>query len=87
MTLIVNVLLGAFILRERLSAWQTASILIALVAVHSRLYYGHFPWIAVGFAPFRPYGLLRNNPAPLQFPLFWERFLSCRWPWFILLSR
>src|SRR6266576_2654883 len=31
MTPIVNVLLGAFILRERLSAWQIASIVIALV--------------------------------------------------------
>jgi chloramphenicol-sensitive protein RarD len=33
MTPLVNVLLGAIILRERLSAWQIASILIASVAV------------------------------------------------------
>ena len=47
MTPIVNVLLGAFILRERLSAWQIASILIALVAVSILAFgYGHFPWIA-----------------------------------------
>jgi len=63
MTPIVNVLLGAFILRERLSAWQTASILIALVAVSILTFgYGHFPWIALGLCTsFGLYGLLRKQ--------------------------
>jgi len=63
MTPIVNVLLGAFILRERLSAWQTASILIALVAVSILAFgYGHFPWIALGLCTsFGLYGLLRKQ--------------------------
>jgi len=44
MTPIVNVLLGAFILRERLSAWQTASILIAFFAcLYSCLWLRPFP--------------------------------------------
>jgi chloramphenicol-sensitive protein RarD len=33
MTPLVNILLGAIILRERLSAWQIASILLATLAV------------------------------------------------------
>src|SRR5947207_15916773 len=49
MSPLVNVLLGAIILRERLSAWQIASILIASVAVSILAFgYGHFPWIALG---------------------------------------
>ena len=49
MTPLVNVLLGAIILHERLSTSQIASILIASVAVCILAFgYGHFPWIAVG---------------------------------------
>ena len=75
MTPIVNVLLGAFILRERLSAWQTASILIALVAVSILAFgYGHFPWIAVGLCTsFGLYGLLRKQSGTAAIPgLFLE---------------
>jgi chloramphenicol-sensitive protein RarD len=75
MTPIVNVLLGAFILRERLSAWQTASILIALVAVSIHAFgYGHFPWIAVGLCTsFGLYGLLRKQSGTAAIPgLFLE---------------
>ena len=75
MTPIVNVLLGAFILRERLSAWQIASILIALVAVSILAFgYGHFPWIAVGLcASFGLYGLLRKQSGTAAIPgLFLE---------------
>jgi chloramphenicol-sensitive protein RarD len=75
MTPIVNVLLGAFILRERLSAWQTASILIALVAVSILAFgYGHFPWIALGLCiSFGLYGLLRKQSGTAAIPgLFLE---------------
>src|SRR4029078_7683100 len=49
MTPLVNVLLGAVILRERLSAWQIASILIAAIGISVlAVGYGHFPSIAVG---------------------------------------
>jgi chloramphenicol-sensitive protein RarD len=75
MTPIVNVLLGAFILRERLSAWQTASILIALVAVSILAFgYGHFPWIALGLCTsFGVYGLLRKQSGTAAIPgLFLE---------------
>jgi chloramphenicol-sensitive protein RarD len=75
MTPIVNVLLGAFILRERLSAWQLASILIALVAVSILAFgYGHFPWIALGLcSSFGLYGLLRKQSGTAAIPgLFLE---------------
>ena len=75
MTPIVNVLLGAVILRERLSAWQIASILIALVAVSILAFgYGHFPWIALGLcASFGLYGLLRKQSGTAAIPgLFLE---------------
>src|SRR5205823_3710368 len=46
MTPLVNVLLGAIILRERLSISQITSILIASLAVCILAFgYGHFPWI------------------------------------------
>jgi chloramphenicol-sensitive protein RarD len=63
MTPIVNVLLGAFILRERLSLAQLASILIASAAVIIlTVGYGHFPWIAVCLCiTFGLYGLLRKQ--------------------------
>src|SRR5437763_15686723 len=48
MTPLVNVLLGAVILRERLSVWQIASILIAAIGVSVLAFgYGHFPSIAL----------------------------------------
>ena len=75
MTPIVNVLLGAFILRERLSAWQTTSIPIALVAVSILAFgYGHFPWIALGLCTsFGLYGLLRKQSGTAAIPgLFLE---------------
>jgi chloramphenicol-sensitive protein RarD len=75
MTPIVNVLLGAFILRERLSAWQIASILIALAAVSILAFgYGHFPWIALGLCTsFGLYGFLRKQSGTAAIPgLFLE---------------
>jgi chloramphenicol-sensitive protein RarD len=75
MTPLVNVLLGALILRERLSAWQIASILIGFVAVSILAFgYGHFPWIAVGIcSSFGLYGLLRKQSRTAAIPgLFLE---------------
>ena len=77
MTPLVNVMLGAVILRERLSASQIASILIALVAVSVLAFgYGHFPWIAVGLcSSFGLYGLLRKQSGTAAIPgLFLETF-------------
>ena len=75
MTPLVNVLLGAIILRERLRPWQIACILIALVAVSILAFgYGHFPWIAVGLCTsFGLYGLLRKQSGTAAIPgLFLE---------------
>lgn len=75
MTPLVNVLLGAVILRERLSIWQIASILIAAISISVlALEYGHFPSIAVGLcASFGLYGLLRKQSATAAIPgLFLE---------------
>src|SRR5437016_1914171 len=75
MTPLVNVLLGAVILRERLSAWQIASILIAATGVSVLAFgYGHFPSIAVGLCTsFGLYGLLRKQSGTAAIPgLFLE---------------
>src|SRR3954452_8449353 len=72
---IVNVLFGAIILRERLSTWQIASILLATLAVSILAFgYGHFPWIAVGLCTsFGVYGLLRKQSGTAAIPgLFLE---------------
>jgi len=75
MTPLVNVMLGAIILRERLSPSQIVSILIASVAVCILGFgYGHFPWIAVGLCTsFGLYGLLRKQSGTAAIPgLFLE---------------
>jgi chloramphenicol-sensitive protein RarD len=75
MTPLVNVLLGAVILRERLSVWQIASILVAATGVSVlALGYGHFPFIAVGLcSSFGLYGLLRKQSGTAAIPgLFLE---------------
>src|SRR5205823_9409764 len=63
MTPIVNVLLGALVLRERLTRAQLLSILIACGGVLIlTLGYGHFPWIALSLClSFGVYGLLRKQ--------------------------
>jgi chloramphenicol-sensitive protein RarD len=75
MTPLVNVLLGAVILRERLSTWQIASILIAATGVSILAFgYGQFPSIAVGICTsFGLYGLLRKQSGTAAIPgLFLE---------------
>jgi chloramphenicol-sensitive protein RarD len=63
MTPIVNVLLGAVILREHLTRAQLISIGIASAGVCILTFgYGHFPWIAVSLClTFGSYGLLRKQ--------------------------
>jgi chloramphenicol-sensitive protein RarD len=63
MTPLVNVLLGALVLRERLSPAQLVSILIASSGVLVLTFgYGHFPWIAICLClSFGLYGLLRKQ--------------------------
>lgn len=78
MTPLVNVLLGAIFLRERLTRWQLVSVLLALVGVFNlTLGYGKFPWIAVILClSFGIYGLLRKKSGTRPIPgLFLETTL------------
>ena len=78
MTPLVNVLLGAIFLRERLTRWQFVSVLLALVGVlNLTLGYGKFPWIAVILClSFGIYGLLRKKSGTRPIPgLFLETTL------------
>src|SRR5438874_13036350 len=63
MTPILNVLLGALVLRERLSPCQLASILIASAGVLFLTFgYGLFAWVAVALSlTFGVYGLMRKQ--------------------------
>jgi chloramphenicol-sensitive protein RarD len=60
---IVTVLLGVFVLRERLRPLQWASIAISAIAVLVlALNYGNFPWIAIILAfSFGFYGLIKKQ--------------------------
>lgn len=78
MTPLVNVLLGAAVLRERLSVWQIASIFIAATGVSVLAFgYGHFPFIALGLCTsFGLYGFLRKQSRTAAIPgLFLETLL------------
>jgi chloramphenicol-sensitive protein RarD len=59
---LVNVLLGALFLGERLRGWQKAAILLALAGVvWLTISYGTLPWIALTLGvSFGVYGLLRK---------------------------
>jgi len=62
MTPLVSVFLGFVFLRERLTFWQSTSVLFAFVGVLNLTFYqGQFPWIALTLAiSFSLYGLLRK---------------------------
>ena len=78
MTPLVNVLLGAIFLRERLNRWQIVSVLLATSAVlYLTFGYGRFPWIAVILCcTFGLYGLLRKQSRTAAIPgLFFETIL------------
>ena len=77
-TPLVNVLFGAMFLRERLSRFQLASVLLATIAVLNLTFgYGRFPWIAIVLAmSFGLYGLLRKVSGTAATPgLFIETIL------------
>jgi chloramphenicol-sensitive protein RarD len=62
---LVNMLLGTFVLRERLRPWQWAAVGLASAGVlNLALAYGQFPWLALSLAvTFGVYGLLRKIVA------------------------
>ena len=78
MTPLVNVLFGAVFLRERLTRWQFASVLLAAAAVLNRTFgYGRFPWIAIVLCvTWGVYGLLRKLSGTAAIPgLFLETII------------
>lgn len=64
---LVNIVLGAVILHERLRRLQRAAVFLAAAAVlYLTLSYGNFPWVALVLAiSFGFYGLLRKT-APVE---------------------
>jgi chloramphenicol-sensitive protein RarD len=78
MTPLVNVLLGALILRERLTRLQLISVCLATSGVlYLTFGYGRFPWIAVTLcSTFGLYGLLRKKSGTAAVPgLFLETIM------------
>src|SRR4029077_11157770 len=78
MTPLMNVLFGAIFLRERLTRWQFASVLLAALGVLNLTFgYGRFPWVGVSLCvTFGLYGLLRKQSGPAAIPgLFIETIL------------
>jgi len=70
MTPLVNVLLGALFLRERLTKLQLASVTLATAAVlNLAIGYGRVPWIALALCvSFGIYGLLRKRSGVAAIP-------------------
>ena len=78
MTPLVNVLLGALVLGERLNRLQFLSVSLAAVAVLNLTFgYGRLPWVALGLCmSFGLYGLLRKKSGTAAIPgLFFETIL------------
>ena len=78
MTPLMNVLLGAVFLRERLTRWQFVSVLLGTVGVFNLTFgYGRLPWVALSLCTtFGLYGLLRKKSGTAAIPgLFIETIL------------
>ena len=78
MTPLMNVLLGAVFLRERLRRWQFISVLLGTIGVFNLTFgYGRFPWVALSLCTtFGLYGLLRKKSGTAAIPgLFIETVL------------
>jgi chloramphenicol-sensitive protein RarD len=78
MTPLVNILLGAIFLRERLTRWQSVAVLLATAAVlYLTFGYGRFPWVALILCnTFGLYGLLRKQSGTAAIPgLFFETIM------------
>lgn len=60
---LVSVLLGVIFLKERMAASQVVAFILAAIGVVSMtVFYGRFPWIAVGLAlSFALYGLIKKR--------------------------
>ncbi len=60
---LLSVILGMFVLRERLTFWQLVAFVLALLGVaYMTVQYGRFPWIALSLAlTFGIYGLIRKT--------------------------
>jgi chloramphenicol-sensitive protein RarD len=77
-TPLVNVLLGAIFLRERLTRWQVVSVSLATLGVlYLTLGYGRFPWVALILClTFGSYGLFRKKSGTAPIPgLFFETLM------------
>jgi len=72
MTPLMNVLLGAVFLRERLRRWQFVSVLLGTIGVLNLTFgYGRFPWVALSLCTtFGLYGLLRKKSGTAAIPRF-----------------
>lgn len=59
---LLSVLLGVFVLKERLNVWQNLSFLLALGGVIiATVHYGHMPWVSLWLASsFALYGLIKK---------------------------
>ncbi len=78
MTPLVNILLGAIFLREKLTPWQIVAVLLALLGVLNLTFgYGRLPWVALALClSFGVYGLLRKQSGTAPIPgLFFETIL------------
>ena len=78
MTPLINVLLGAIFLGERLTRVQLASVLLATLGVLNLTFgFGQFPWVALLLCvSFGIYGLLRKKSGTAAIPgLFFETVL------------
>ncbi len=78
MTPLVNILLGAIFLRERLTRWQAVAVLLAASGVLNLTFgYGRFPWVALILCTsFGIYGLLRKQSGTAAIPgLFFETIM------------
>ena len=77
-TPLMNILLGAIFLRERLRRWQLVSVLLGTIGVFNLTFgYGRFPWVALSLCTtFGLYGLLRKKSGTAAIPgLFIETVL------------
>jgi chloramphenicol-sensitive protein RarD len=75
-----NVLIGSFLLRERLRSIQWLSVVLAAVGVGSQVWhYGAVPWISISLAGcFSLYGVIRKQARVLALPgMAMENLLLC----------
>jgi chloramphenicol-sensitive protein RarD len=59
---LISILLGIFVLKERLTLWQTVSFILAAIGViYLTIHFGSVPWVAILLAvSFGVYGLIKK---------------------------